>query len=192
MSCCSSDEFETPTIALECSDTGQPIDTRPERKNKVRNVISLALFIVGIVLTIYLASEGVRLGDPHRYISGVDSWGNVCGRKNNTPIPGVPLSGRDLSNHTFELRMAFSDPNAIGNILQGSELATVCVSECPAELRECTDFIQEQGYGDVNDTVVSQRVCTAPFGIILPHKAISNRCFPALIAQVRFSFNSSA
>lgn len=183
MSCCSSDEFETPTIALECSDTGQPIDTRPERKNKVRNVISLALFIVGIVLTIYLASEGVRLGDPHRYISGVDSWGNVCGRKNNTPIPGVPLSGRDLSNHTFELRMAFSDPNAIGNILQGSELATVCVSECPAELRECTDFIQEQGYGDVNDTVVSQRVCTAPFGIILPHKAISNRCFPALIAQ---------
>ena len=43
----------------------------------------------------YVAYRGISQGDPYRLIYGVDSWGNVCDRKNE-PIPGIPLSGRDM------------------------------------------------------------------------------------------------
>lgn len=44
----------------------------------------------------FIAGSSVAAGATGRLLSGYDSFGNVCGRK-NSPVDGAPLSGQDMT-----------------------------------------------------------------------------------------------
>ncbi|KAK3091328.1 hypothetical protein FSP39_018977 [Pinctada imbricata] len=91
----------------------------------------------------YSAYLGLWLGDPHRLVYGVDSWGNVCGRKSNKQYNNVPLSGRDLSN---EINLFYFDKDIFVDYKPGSFIhpskTAVCVKSCPSTVISTSEALR--------------------------------------------------
>uniref|UniRef100_H2Z3L8 Choline transporter-like protein n=1 Tax=Ciona savignyi TaxID=51511 RepID=H2Z3L8_CIOSA len=176
MGCCGSKE----TMVQRLSQNDEP--ATPIRAKKPRDLIFLLLFIGMLGGMGYLAQQSINKGDPSRYLYGVDSWGNVCGRKKNVPIPAVTTSGMDRSKHIYEFNMAFSDIKTAADptrLLTGANgPAVLCVKECPARFIKCEELLANNSY-QLEGSVVTERVCTMPYGWILPHVPVINRCVPA-------------
>ena len=79
----------------------------PLQKRACRDVVCLCVFVGllgGVGYGGYLA---VTWGDPDRLIYGVDSWGNVCSKRNSR-IEGVSRSGEDCTDKRLEVKSLLS------------------------------------------------------------------------------------
>lgn len=162
--------------------------TSPVRQRKCTDVFFLLLFVSSLIAAGYVVGEyAFVFGDPGRYINGVDSWGNVCGRKENQKISKVSSvneslvknSGLDRSSHTYELNFALSDFRNLAEAAIGdaNSSAALCVQSCPNVSTNCADLVRANGY-DVDTEILSRRICQMPGGIVVSHQAILNRCIP--------------
>ncbi|CAK8692414.1 unnamed protein product [Clavelina lepadiformis] len=183
MGCGSSSISTTEVEAMPDENT----PTTPVREKKVRNVFFLLLFLAALGGMGYLARYSMDNGDPARYIKGIDSWGNVCGRNNTKTIPGAEYSGMDHTKNTFEFHTALSDVelafDPLTYLTMDNPPAVICVSECPATVMTCKQLLTRNGY-NLNDTIVDRRVCTMPHDVILPHTPLINRCIPSQITKM--------
>eukprot|EP00040_Diaphanoeca_grandis_P020047 m.106366 g.106366 ORF g.106366 m.106366 type:complete len:657 (-) comp27715_c0_seq3:398-2368(-) len=89
----------------------------------------LVLFGVFWVGVVYLASWAFTYGKAYRLIHGADSWGNVCGRSDNTVIEGVINSGLDMTDRKHQYY------SILGG--EGAEATTLCVALCPDDSFSC-------------------------------------------------------
>jgi len=163
-----------------------PVRSTPERKQVSRDLIFLLTFVAMLVGMGFLADFSIRKGDIQRYINGVDSWGNVCGREDNTALAGVVDSGKDQSGRQFVLHLAL-DINTlismIGVFPQKSSSASLCVKKCPTSATNCGQLLADNGY-NLAKNVVDRRVCTMPQDIILPHHPVLRFCIPSQLLKV--------
>lgn len=162
--------------------------TAPERERKITDLTFLVLFVAVLGGLGYIAFVSITKGDPGRYIHGVDSWGNVCGRKLNSVFDGVQNSGMDRSNHTKELNLLLSDITLLLNPLKilsnESGTAVICVSHCPSEtISNCDNVLRDNGY-IVTDPVIKSRLCHMPGGMLASHTSVLNRCVPSQLTGV--------
>ncbi|XP_061166170.1 choline transporter-like protein 1 [Saccostrea echinata] len=103
----------------------------PLQKRSCRDVVCLLVFLFALGGAGYGGYLAVSLGDQDRLVYGVDSWGNVCGKRNKE-IEGVPRSGKDCTN----LRnLFFYDKSIFANYVPGDyitvDTTALCVKTCP-------------------------------------------------------------
>ena len=82
----------------------------------------------------FVAVYAVTHGDALRLVYGADSFGNVCGRARNSPIPNATLSGRDMSERSnvffYAFTLACHGPAAKLNPLCGDSVEVGCTLTC--------------------------------------------------------------
>jgi len=183
MGCCGEN-----AVSAEVGDLGtKEGPTTPQKDRSPKDILFLILFVIMLGVMAYLCYYSTGAGDPYRYVNGTDSWGNVCGR-NNSPIRGVPLSGRDNSHRSFAFHMGLSDirtaMNPLGYLKSNQKPAVICVRECPKELIDCKDLLRQNNY-NIAQPFLDQHACTMAYDLILPHTSLLNRCVPKQIVQVR-------
>ena len=184
-------EFEKDALCKKSKEISPSFIFFPEKSLRDSKYIAFLAFTLFIVVVISL--YGFYNGDPERHFYETDSWGNVCGRKNNQLISGVPLSGLDHSNRTFVFQMGtnniraglkptiylYSDPYYSS--------AIICVHKCPkSEITDCRELLKDNGY-NLRDKFISEHVCIMLLDMIFPHTIEFNRCIPTKLLQVRVS-----
>lgn len=68
-----------------------------------------------------VAGKAFADGDPDKFLSGQDSWANICGKNNQQLLAGQNNSGLDLTDRPFLYNTQPSKENSI----------LICVAECP-------------------------------------------------------------
>ncbi|XP_032364689.1 choline transporter-like protein 1 isoform X1 [Etheostoma spectabile] len=97
-----------------------------------RSCTDLPWFLLFAVFCVGMGSIcgfSVVTGGAARLVSGYDSYGNTCGRRND-PIAGVRLSGLDHTDRKF---VFFLDPCNIDIVQRKIRSLALCVSLCPGE-----------------------------------------------------------
>ena len=159
----------------------------PQKDRSPKDIFFLILFVLMLGAMAYLCYYSTGVGDPYRYVNGSDSWGNVCGR-NNSPIGGVRLSGKDHSQRGFAFHMGLSNiktaMNPLSYLRSNQKPAVICVRECPNDLIDCTELLTQNDYDNIPQTLLDEHICTMPFDLILPHISLLNRCIPKQVVQV--------
>ena len=161
----------------------------PIAEKSLRDRKFLILIVVFLIFKIALTWYSLSNGDPKKFLYKYDSWGNVCGRKNNPAIPGVNLSGIDHSNRSY---VFFTGLNNIRPVLKPNGLllfdqhsaAVLCVEKCPtAEITDCREMLLENGYR-LPDELIKEEVCVMLFDMIFPQTVDFNKCIPTKLLQV--------
>ncbi|CAC5384941.1 unnamed protein product [Mytilus coruscus] len=116
---------------IEVSELNKPVSTSPVENRSCRDVVFLLIFLIVIGGMCYCSYVASHYGDPYRLVYGVDSWGNVCNKK-NIKIPDVPHSGRDTRGKS---KLFFFDETVLSNYVIGQAITynkpSVCVTSCP-------------------------------------------------------------
>ncbi|XP_068699607.1 choline transporter-like protein 1 isoform X3 [Montipora foliosa] len=73
------------------------------KSRSCRDIPCCLIFVLFWAGMVTIASVALQRGDPLRLYHGFDSYGNVCGRKENPNIPNVTLSGMDMSDRPYLL-----------------------------------------------------------------------------------------
>ena len=110
MSCCTGEEDNS---LLEKEGLQGPTENR-----RCRDLPCLVLYIVFWIGLVVVAGVALSDGEPRRIIYGTDSWGNLCGEKNDDAAINSSLSGLDLTGYS----KLYFDPD--------SDLQ-LCVASCP-------------------------------------------------------------
>ena len=182
-------QSEDRTEELESSLLNKNQPSFPVAEKSLRDRKFLILIVVFFILMTALTWESLSRGDPTKFLNEYDSWGNVCGRKNNPAIPGVNLSGIDHSNRSY---VFFTSVNNIRPVLKPHVLlrsdqhsaAVLCIKKCPtAEITDCREMLLENGYR-LPDELIKKEVCVMLFDIIFPQTVDLNRCIPTKFLQV--------
>lgn len=101
-----------------------PIEWSERRCRDVWMILIYVAFWVGLAIVAWF---GWAAGDPYRLLNGVDSFGNVCGRKNEILATSFnftsPNQGLDMTNQAYVLNMDPLDFNSI----------KLCVEACPVK-----------------------------------------------------------
>ena len=163
----------------------------PIREYEIHDTKFLFLFflVIGVVLQILL--DASVKGKPEVYVDGHDSWANICGKKENKILPGVPLSGLDRAEYKNKFFFSFAKFDNINNVFLPPKFANgevnqtdnimLCVKECPKKLTLCRELLTINGYdlSKLNDKVVTDKICEGlPFDHIIPHKEVFGYCIP--------------
>ena len=161
----------------------------PMHKKSLQNKLYIQFFTIGLFALLSIGFYGVSTGDPLKFLYDYDSWGNICGKKNNPLIPGANLSGMDHSNRTFVLHMGVNNIRAalkpVTYKKSSHKPAVICIHECPtAKLTDCGNLLKDNGYTSLNNSFVDENICTMLFHIILPQITDFNRCIPIQVLQV--------
>ena len=184
-------DTEDKTEELESNLLNKNQPSFPVAEKSLRDRKSLILIVVFFTLSIALTWYSLSNGDPTKFLNEYDSWGNVCGRKNNPAIPGVNLSGIDHSNRSY---VFFTGLNNIRPVLKSNifwlfdqhSAAVLCVEKCPtAEITDCREMLLENGYR-LPDELIKKEVCVMLFDIIFSQTVDLNRCIPTKLLQVLF------
>ncbi|XP_037354891.1 choline transporter-like protein 3 isoform X1 [Talpa occidentalis] len=111
---------------------------RPQIYRKCTDTTWLFLFFLFCTGLMFLMGYSVVTGATGRLLFGYDSFGNVCGKKNN-PVDGAPLSGQDmtLKKHVFFMNSCNLD---IKDMRLSSTV--LCVSRCPEEQLNTLEEVQ--------------------------------------------------
>ena len=159
----------------------------PPRKKRLQDKTLLFLFFVALCVLCVLSVVGFREGNPNRYIYGADSWGNVCGRKNNPSIAGALLPGLDHSGRPYSFYFITNDARIpfYPEIVATQKYATICLSECQRGFISCQGLLIKEGYV-LPSNVTERRVCTMLADLILPQRLFYDSCVPVDLAQVSF------
>ncbi|KAB0801961.1 hypothetical protein PPYR_04147 [Photinus pyralis] len=86
------------------------------------DVFWLLVYILFWTLMILVAAFSFVYGNPLRIVNGYDSFGNICGTKNNKYVGSLELSGRDMTGKPYLL---YYDIRELKLCLK------ICVKECP-------------------------------------------------------------
>ncbi|DBA72774.1 hypothetical protein WJX79_010106 [Trebouxia sp. C0005] len=108
------------------SDTEQVISTH----RRCRDLIYLILFAAFWGGMVYVAYLAFHRGKPERLEYGVDSYGNLCGVKNDWDGTGGP----DL---TLKTKLYYLNPLELLNPETVDTAKAICVEECPAAADVC-------------------------------------------------------
>lgn len=73
------------------------------KRRSCRDIPCCLIFLLFWAGMVTIAIIALQRGDPLRLYHGFDSYGNVCGRKENPNIPNVTLSGIDMSDRPYLL-----------------------------------------------------------------------------------------
>ena len=73
------------------------------KRRSCRDIPCCLIFLLFWAGMVTIAIIALQRGDPLRLYHGFDSYGNVCGRKENPSIPNVTLSGMDMSDRPYLL-----------------------------------------------------------------------------------------
>ncbi|TRY77723.1 hypothetical protein DNTS_029102 [Danionella cerebrum] len=123
----------------------KPREWKPLEQRSCTDVPWLILFILFNVGMLCICGFAIATGAASRLISGYDSFGNTCGKK-NAKIPEIDLSGQDHTNRKY---VFFLDPCNIDIMKRKIKSVALCVSKCPdSELRtyqELTSFSSING-----------------------------------------------
>ncbi|XP_063437739.1 choline transporter-like protein 1 [Mytilus trossulus] len=116
---------------IEVNELNKPVSISPKENRSCRDVVFFLLFLIVIGGMCYCSYVALCFGDPYRLVYGVDSWGNVCNKK-NIKIPDVPHSGRDTRG---KIKLFFFDETVLSNYVIGQAITynkpSVCVTSCP-------------------------------------------------------------
>jgi len=162
----------------------------PEKEYKVKDIPAIIVFLLILVGLFYIGVYSLKTGDPTRYLDGYDSWGNICGRKENILIPGLipDLTGKDLSANKYAFHMGLIEfenvVNPIKYFYQKHKSAVICVKECPQNITNCKELLRKSGYTHIPQDYVDEYICVSSPGIILTHTPVLSRCVPAQIVRV--------
>lgn len=168
-----------------CTVTEQDdILSKPLRDREITDKCCLIVMILLAFITVTFSVFGFFTGQPSRYVHGYDSYGNICGIKNE-PIRDLPLSGQDLRNRSNVLWMI---PH---NFTKSPQ---ICVAMCPdQELKTREDILAFYKRTNVSlcryDFVIkpdspepiSPELCARP--PIPKMQSVLNRCMPSYVVQ---------
>ncbi|XP_008197900.1 choline transporter-like 1 [Tribolium castaneum] len=164
----------------------------PEREEPAQrgctDVFWLCLYIAFWLLMVLIAAFSFVYGNPIRIINGYDSFGNICGTKNNRKMSNLEVSGLDTSDKQFLL---FYDIKELKQSLK------ICVKQCPTETLKKVEDIQKYyqktgvslcrydfNYDDfknksiANKEILSSYLGPCPALPIYESTPVLNRCVP--------------
>ncbi|KAI1295760.1 Choline transporter-like protein 1 [Halotydeus destructor] len=132
-----------------CGEDNRVFDTtngfrKTNRPRECTDVFWLILFVLFWIGLICIATFSYIIGNPLRLYYGQDSFGNICGIRNNLKLvdADVPYSGMDMTRRPFVFYM---DPHNISHSLK------ICVQSCPKEtLTSEADLIRYEGAYNVS------------------------------------------
>ncbi|CAJ1052265.1 choline transporter-like protein 1 [Xyrichtys novacula] len=114
-------------------------DWKPLEERSCTDIPWLILFILFCIGMACICGFPIATGGASRLLSGYDSYGNTCGRK-NAPIEGVTLSGKDMTENKY---VFFLDPCNFDLLNRKIKSIALCVSKCPnSELKTYGDIKQ--------------------------------------------------
>ena len=123
----------------------------PRRERKIKDIPFLVLFAVVLSGLCYLGYDTIKRGNPFRSHIAYDSWGNICGAKND-PIPQADFSGMDQTSRKFAFYFGLIHPEKV---------IAICVSECPTDTTTCRELVQKNGYKNFTDFYINAVICAA-------------------------------
>lgn len=141
----------------------------PMQKRSCHDVFFLLLFIAFWIGMFYVASQGVKNGNPQRFIYGVDYEGNICGL-NNTAEGKVPVNkSQDFTGRKYLYFM----PADRG--LDGRGYIDICVEKCPN-----TTYLFPSDPSEVLCPYNVTNTTDAPCYGTLASRPVIHRCVPYL------------
>ncbi|XP_077589171.1 choline transporter-like protein 1 isoform X2 [Stigmatopora nigra] len=120
---------------------------REWRPLEERSCTDLPWFLLFLIFCVGMGSVcafTVVSGGAARLLSGYDSFGNTCGRR-NPPLDGIRLSGLD---HTERKFVFYLDPCDVDIVQRKIKSVALCVALCPA--RTLRTFHDLQNFAEVN------------------------------------------
>ncbi|KAJ8033653.1 Choline transporter-like protein 3 [Holothuria leucospilota] len=159
----------------------------PLTKRSCQDVICCVIFLAFWVGMGYVSFIALRDGQPERLLYGADSFGNICGRKNDA-IENINLSGLDMSEKPFLFSF-----NPVTVSVDGISSTKICLENCPNESLVTPG--QYAGYEiclyslppeDYNALHLTGDLCPRP--PVPSSFAILNRCVPTTLIDVATSF----
>jgi hypothetical protein len=157
------------------------------QKRSCHDILFLGLFIGFWIGMFYVASQGVKYGNPQRLIYGVDYYGNVCGT-NNIERGLIPANKSFDFTHSkylyFMLDVYNIDPQQRGYI-------DICVPACPKATYLQPNSIEEVicPYNVTPEVPVVGANNTNCIGT-LNSKSLMHRCIPTVIINTTQGFAS--
>ncbi|XP_077991866.1 choline transporter-like protein 1 [Glandiceps talaboti] len=161
----------------------------PIHDRSCRDVICIIFFLAFWGGMGYIAYVSILNGQPERLIYGYDSYGNICGMKND-PIPNVTLSGRDMTDRK---NVFFFNFLAISNPLEDSKI--ICIQSCPngtfLTKSDLKDYADDEGVNLCSYDVAVSDYTSASTGDtaecpglpITSQITVLNRCLPSDFLQ---------
>ncbi|XP_071954060.1 choline transporter-like protein 1 isoform X2 [Antedon mediterranea] len=121
----------------DATDGAPPLSKSEDRS--CTDCLCAILFLVFLVGMGVVAGFAIAAGSVQRVVYGYDSYGNICGMKNEK-YPGVELSGMDMTDMPYVFFM---------NILDPDDSIEICVKKCPTgnitNLEDIKAFAEESG-----------------------------------------------
>ncbi|XP_076808647.1 choline transporter-like protein 1 [Clavelina lepadiformis] len=157
---------------------------------KTKDVLCLLLFVVSLCGMGFIAYYSFDKGDIARYTNGVDSWGNVCGRKKNPAVAGARYSGLDHSQRPNQFHFGYKEDTASAPpfyFARSGGDVIICVKTCSVAVT-CRDLLSQNGY-DLNRTDIERVICDERKSF-LPHVTLINRCIPESMVENGVDENS--
>lgn len=150
------------------------------------NPIALAVFLTFVIGWLAIVGVAVQKGDPYRVLRGIDSFGNVCGRKNDEH----PNNGNYYVNMEAHRFLYWTDPT-------DTLAPRVCVQQCPYDgqrskdtLEACSDCASNSTESGTCGPCVRYGTCVSSTGsspyvdqASLPWGASNNWCPPFVYAS---------
>lgn len=185
------------TLSLVISEEDPDDKDFPLPTAESRSITDIPMFVIFFIVLLGMMAtmnRAIAYGRPEVYFQGVDSWGNVCGYKNE-PIKGVEVSGADMTKFSkvliFDFIMRSSQLTA-DNSEQMSAIkstTTMCVSNCPliTQTFNCWEFFEKKS---VYAKAVLDFFCSAAAQELklLKEQSLSfaernSRCIPDLVSK---------
>ncbi|KAK5650228.1 hypothetical protein RI129_001257 [Pyrocoelia pectoralis] len=158
------------------------------------DVFWLIIYILFWTLMILVAAFSFVYGNPLRIVNGYDSFGNICGTKNNEYVGTLELSGRDMTGRPYLL---YYDIRELKRCLK------ICIKECPTRTITTMDDLYNYYLQTHNDICKYDFNYNSLKNINIPDKSglgtnlgpcpklpvyesepILNRCVPKLLGDV--------
>ena len=160
-----------------------------ERINKFRDKFFFFVFLFSMGGMVYIGYISIEYGEPRRYLLGTDSWGNICGEKNDKIFfENITLSGLDRREYKKQFFFAFLEPKnflSIYSFLSSyRKFARLCIKECPNKTISCNDLLIQNEYSGLSEEVIRNVICKSSSGLIKPHKNLINKCIPKFVTLV--------
>eukprot|EP00041_Stephanoeca_diplocostata_P023896 m.596237 g.596237 ORF g.596237 m.596237 type:complete len:150 (-) comp22408_c0_seq3:2250-2699(-) len=107
-----------------CSDSGERRILAPDPPRGCTDILFSIIFVLFCIGIAAISGWSVDNGEPLRLVNGADSFGNICGVKNdkriNSPYSGIDMTGFDHMYFTLN-----------GTDAQSADFGvTLCLKEC--------------------------------------------------------------
>ncbi|KAF5275854.1 hypothetical protein FQR65_LT04092 [Abscondita terminalis] len=177
-----------------CTSRSAVPDDEKTNERGCTDIFWLIVYILFWVLMILIAAFSFVYGNSLRLINGYDSFGNICGTKNNKYVGGLELSGMDMSKKPYLL---YYDIRELKLCLK------ICIEQCPTRtittIEDIYSYHLQSNHGickydfNYNDLKSSQILdksgLSNTFGPcpkvpIYESEPVLNRCVPKLLGDV--------